>query len=487
MNVRSVRKWLLSRRRVESLLSLYAIGLLFSSYDPLVLKVGTTRVLRPDWVLFVPLVTYVTYSAVTSGDLFERSSRGSYLTVGAFLTFVVSTLGNYLYVPFDAFTVLGQLLYVVTLFCCVSYLRVDGRTFRTVFQVWVGLSVVIGIYVMYQAIALNHGLPFWHPYPNPPADLGRDMYGVQGYNRPAGLFTEPRWLSGFYLLGIAFLVGARVKNARLFWSRRADATALAIVLLAFVLTASMAGYLSLTALFVFGALLPWTRRSVLKTGIAFYTSMAVLLAILSVCGSAFATMILARTTKILDILLVSLSSLSDILVPDEGISGAGSAPSTTTPESSSNQNGGGIANHISPGSIGIRAARAQTGIRAWLSNPLFGVGAGQFPHWSHAHDMTEKFPVEFISPLDELNNFWLQVLVASGVFGFTAVTAVWAETLNRLRGAFRRNLDGSEYLPSCVFVLFVLFVDGFWGIGIVHPLRWFFPALVYSYVTRPEN
>lgn len=508
MNAHSVQRWLLTRRRVESLLSLYAVGLLLSSYYPLVLTVGSTRVLRPDWVLFIPLFAYVAYSIVTSDDSIAVHSRGSVFVIGALAVFAVSAAVNHLYVPFDAFTHVAQFVYVVTLFSCVSYLRVDRRTLLTVFQVSVVLMSVIGLYVVYQSIALNHGLPFWNPYFSS-ASPTRTMFETHGYNRPAGLFSEPRWLSGFYLPGIAFLVGVLSKDSGLLWSRRADFTALGIVLLAFALTASMAGYLSLTALFVFGILLPWTRRGSLKIAIGFYASMVLLVAILSVFGSGFATMIIARTTKILDILLAIASKLGDVILPDwsnsdtprgapdmstttsDPPSGDTSTSTTTTsrpPDSESHRKGstGVIASHLSGGSIGVRAARALTGIQAWLSNPLFGVGPGQFQHWAHANNVTKKFPVQFASPLDELNSFWLQALVTGGILGFTAISAVWAEILSKLRRAFQYDLDDRQYLPACVLVLLVLLVDGFWGIGIVHPLRWFFPALVYSYVSKAD-
>lgn len=490
MNANSVRSWLSSRRPVELVLSLYAIGLLLSSYYPLILTAGSTRVLRPDWVSFVPLFAYVAYSIATSDDPLDIGPRGNYLAIAVFVSFTVSAIVNRLYVPFDAFTVLGQLLYVVTLFCCVSYLRIDRRTLRTVFQIWVGLMTVIGLYVVYQAIALNHGLPFWYPYFDHAIDPSRTMFETYGYSRPAGPFAEPRWLSGFYLPGIAFLVGVRASDSEFLWSRRADHTALAIVLLAFALTGSMAGYLSLSALFAFGVLLPWTRRGAIQIATAFYVSMAILVAILSVLGSGFATMIIARMAKILGILLAVASKLSDVVVPEWpnfDISAGGSdTPKTTTTEpsnSGSSSGASGVASHLNPGSIGIRVARAMTGVEAWLSNPLFGIGPGQFQHWAVAQDATEEFPVYFPSGLTELNNFWLQAIVSGGLFGLTAISAVWGELLNKLRHAFQYDLDDSEYLPACVLVLFVIFVDGLWGIGIVHPLRWFFPALVYSYVS----
>lgn len=494
MNLHSVRRWLLTRRRTESLLSLYVVGLLLSSYYPLVLTMGSTRVLRPDWVAFVPLFAYVAYSVVTSEDSLDTGPRGNFLVVGVFVTFAVSAAINRLYVPFDAFTALGQLLYVVILFCCVSYLRIDRRTLRTVFQVLIGLMAVIGLYVIYQAIALNHGLPFWNPYFGHGGGSTRAMFETYGYSRPAGLFAEPRWLSGFYLPGIAFLLGALARDSRLLWSRRADLTTLGIVLLAFAFSGSMAGYLSLTALFVFGVLLPWTRRGMIKITIAFYVSMAILVAILSVFGSGFASMIIARMTKVLNLLLATVSKVDDAVIPDwpgsdspTGGSGGSDTSNTTTTRPSGSEPGSsgsanGIASDLGRGSIGVRAARALTGIQAWLDKPLLGIGPGQFRHWSHAHNMTERFPVDFWSPLDELNNFWLQALVTGGLLGFSAIIAVWTEILNQLRRAFRRDLD-SDYLPACILVLFVIFVDGFWGIGIVHPLRWFFPALVYSYVS----
>lgn len=504
MNVSSVRRWFQSRRRVESLLSLYAVGLLFSSYYPLVLAVNGTRVLRPDWVLSVPLFAYVAHSIVTSDEPFPPHSRGSVFAAAVLAAFVVNAALNHLYVPFDAFTALGQLLYVVLLFCSVSYLEIDRRTLRTVFQIWVALMTVVGAYVLYQTVALNHGLPFWNPYFGYGADVTRAIFHSKGYNRPAGVFAEPRWLSGFYLPGIAFLLGALARDARLFWSRRADLAALGVVLLAFAFTGSMSGYLSLAALFAFGIILPWTRRETLTIGVAFYASMAVLVAVLSVFGSTFAAMIVARATKILDILLAVVPDFggggipegSGGLAPQNGSGASTTMPSdgTAPPSGSSSMSGsestgstGGIASHLSKGSIGIRAARVLTGIDAWFSDPLFGVGPGQFRHWAQAHNVTERFPVYFPSGLTELNNFWLQALVTGGLLGFTAVSAVWAEILNKLRHAFDHDLDNSKYLPACVLVLFVLFVDGFWGIGIVHPLRWFFPALVYSYVSGSEN
>lgn len=485
MNVGSLKRWISSRRRVELFLSIYAVGLLLSSYYPLVLTVRDTRLLRPDWVLFVPLFAYVTYLSVTSRRLASLGARGSYLAIGVLVVFGVSAVVNQLYAPFDAFTVLGQLLYVVTLFCCTAYLRIDRRTLQTVFQVWIGLMAIVSLYVVYQAVALNHGLPFWNAYLGSVEFSSRTMFETHRYSRPSGLFAEPRWLSGFYLPGIAFLIGIRTSDSDLFGSRRIDLAVLGIVLLAFALTGSMSGYLSLTALLTFGVLLPWTRRRTFKIAVGFYAMMAVLVAVLSVFGSGFSTMIVARASRILDLVLKMGSKLNNIVTLDGGWIDSRTSSGTLTPQSEKTASG--IASHLNPGSIGIRVARAMTGVKAWFTSPLLGIGPGQFSHWAIAHEATEKFPVYFPSGLIELNNFWLQSLVTGGLFGFTAVGAVWAEIMNKLRHAFQCDIGESEYLPACVLVLFVLFTDGVWGIGIVHPLRWFFPAVVYSYVLEVSN
>ena len=317
MNIDLVRRWVASRRRVELVLVIYVIGLMFSNYYPLVLTAGNTRILRPDWLLFVPLFVYVVYSAVTSTDYFDTVSRGSYLAIGSFVVFTVSAVINQLYSPFDAFTVLGQLLYTVTLFCCVAYLRIDRQTLRTVFQFLIFLMIIMSFYVVYQAIALNHGLPFWNPYFDSLGTPTRTLFETHGYSRPAGFMAEPRWLAAFYLPGIAFLMGTLTNGSNLFGNRRVDLVVLGIVLLAVALAGSMAGYISLTALFVFGILLPWTRRGMLGIAVGFYASMAILVAVLSVFGSGFATMILSRVTKILDILLGIGLNLTDLVVPDD--------------------------------------------------------------------------------------------------------------------------------------------------------------------------
>lgn len=504
-------------RPVEAVLALYAIGVFLSSYPPLVLTVGGTRALRPDWIFFVPVFAYVAISVARGRSGRVLSDRGSRLAVALVAIFVLSAAVNHLYDTFDALTILVQLLYVAVMFCCVVYLRITGDTLKTVFRVWIGAMVVVSVYVIYQSIALNHGLPFWNPYLGTGPEA-RTMYETNGYTRPVGLFSEPRWLSGFYLPGIAAMVGFKSTQSDLFEAQRADDVALGIVLLAFALVASISGYLSVGLLFGMGLLLPQTRRATFEVAALFGLLMTVLIGILSVLGSSFSTMIIGRLARVADLAISSISQVGSAILPDgsEGTSTTSSPSSTTDgpvttqtdttaeptttseattssvdttspdtdgePNSESGGSGGGIASYISPGSIGIRFARAITGLKAWVQHPILGIGPGQFPYWSDANQMTEKFPVTFANRLTELNSFWLQALVGGGGLALATLGAIWGEISLKIQDAFRRDLDGLEHLPACVLVIFVLFVDGIWGIGIVHPLRWFFPALVYSYV-----
>lgn len=75
------------------------------------------------------------------------------------------------------------------------------------------------------------------------------------------------------------------------------------------------------------------------------------------------------------------------------------------------------------------------------------------------------------------------MLAASGLVGFTTVLGVWGSVLYRLREQWAKLGGQDESLATIgVLVIASQAIDGFWGIGIVHPYRWMFLGLVCSHL-----
>jgi hypothetical protein len=409
----------------------------------------------------------------------------------------LSTVLNTIYSYFDFLTYYVQIIHLVVVFGALISLRLDTEQLSRVYRAWIAILTVMSIYAVYQSAALNLGLPLSDLYFGSAPD--RFPAIRYGYSRPTAFFAEPRWFAAFLLSGIAILSGSIGSGVHFISNRRSEYIALGLLTSALVLTGSFAGYISLGVLLVVIIAVPTTRRLGLKISVLLAVFFIIIVPATARLGWSFAEMIVLRTSNN----LLELLSYIGSNIPDVGDSGAepGAAPTeakTSTNTTDSGQNTPPDSTTTTPqqqktsgqrsfeeqtSSTKLRFARLIAGLEAWQSNPLLGVGAGQFAGWAAAQDVAGRVPVTTARALDQTNNYWIQILAMSGIMGLSAVATIWGSVIYEL-SKIRIFANRVEYAVMIAGFLAIAaeFIDSFWGIGITHPYRWVFLALVYSHV-----
>jgi hypothetical protein len=176
------------------------LGVALSMYPPLVFRLGSTQIMRLDWLFSIPLVLYALYQ-------WDRSVPAPIWFGGLYLSaLVLSLVVNTMYSYLDFATYTFQIVYNLAAIGAIMSFRFKSSQMVSVYRFWVGILLMMSLYAIYQSIALNYGLPLDNVYfgsaPQSFPPVSHD------YARPASFFREPRWFSVFLVTGLAILIGS---------------------------------------------------------------------------------------------------------------------------------------------------------------------------------------------------------------------------------------------------------------------------------------
>jgi len=415
----------------------FLVGLLLFSYPPLVILSGDTRLFRPDWLLALPVLGYVV--------LVRRRVTLSrpVLLSGLFVVIAgISVLLNPLRNAFDFLTLFLQLVFAVGLFTALSNLELDRETFRRLLRVWVLVLTAIAAYAIYEAVAINVGLPFSELYP-------KSNYPYTGsYNRPTATFAEPGFLSSLLVTGIAILLPCLGESERVLFSKWGRRGSLLVLTAGVFASLGLSGYVTLFVALVVLPIYPVLRWRVLRGWLV--------VGGLVVAGAAFAS---AFEPTLLDRVVGRFEDMASV------VGGA--------------LNGDVV---LRGGSIGIRWRRVLSGVEALAANPGFGVGWGQFESWA-ATASFDHLPARGVS--GRLHGGYIQVLARTGLVGGVTFALLWIRVVREsLHGvATSTGVDRVLALSCTSLVVFVL-IGWTHSFSAIHTVRWGLLGLCYGYVSQ---
>jgi len=417
----------------------FMIGLLFFSYPPLRIYSGETRLLRPDWVLALPLFGY-----------FIVARRRVRLTGPVLLAFLfvlvagVSFFVNPVRSPFDFLTLFLQLVFAVGLFTVLANMDLDRGTFVLLLRVWIIVLVIIAVYAMYEIVAINLNLPLSQLYDRtlPPFPLLADRY-----YRPVAIFSEPGFLSSLLATGIAVLLPPVATGRDILFSKWTQRVFLALIAAGVLVSIAFSGYVTVALSLIIVILLPSLRGAIVRFWVLAIVLGVVGFVALSTVAPSAVDSILNRVDKAVRI----VSSLSDGEV---------------------------IA---IKGSIGARWIRFLSGLEALASNPAFGVGPGQFPHWVENASLG-NLPSD--PRYGRLHGGYVQVIAQTGIIGIITFLTLFIGVVRKLVDTVG-TVEGDDHTLALICACVVIFMLVGWShsFSMIHTVRWGMIGLFYGYIT----
>lgn len=127
----------------------------------------------------------------------------------------------------------------------------------------------------------------------------------------------------------------------------------------------------------------------------------------------------------------------------------------------------------------IRENLLRNGVVFLLNSYMFGVGLGNIEYYMNL------FPVYYVSDITNIHNWWMEILVSSGVIVFTLYVYNYLKALLFLykNSKITNNIDDT-YISSCFVGLLVGFVIGAVGPSSLFISEWFLPlfGLIMVYI-----
>jgi len=246
----------------------------------------------------------------------------------------------------DFFTTWLQAAMFTLLIIFVPALRLTYRSIKNMLRIAIFVAALVSIYALYQQIAIpNH----WPLAVIPYFDISRYKASgyISGFLRTGGIFPEPVLLGNYLAPFIAFLGSFLILNRNsLFSTRFFDWLTLSLLTLAFLLTFSLGGYLSLLLvipLFWRSANKGSRLRIIVLSGVAMLIIGLIDFSIYFVTGSSILLNVMRRFGALVnDVARFFLSS---------------------TPF------------HLSYGSSAVQRLYATSlTLKVWLQHPVFGIG-----------------------------------------------------------------------------------------------------------------
>lgn len=410
------------------IIAVYLVGLLLFHYHLLTITVGETMILRPDWLLSLPLITYALWNRI---HITKTSIHFGIFT----LAVAVSGIYTGAILHLDYWTATVQLIFAITLLTAMLSIDFDADQMRSVFRFWIILVTIAGVFGIYQSVGFNTGLPSLAEFTT------STTQSYNGYNRPNAFYTEPSMFASVLMSGIAVLLPAASTSEEIYFSKWTERLLLVLLSLALLLAASLGGYLVAIASVVIFLLIPGVRRPAFYalTGLTFIGAAAfVASAFLSI---DFINMIVTRFRAVFLVIL-------------------GHPPA-----------GG--------GSVDIRLARALTAIRTWAQNPVFGTGLGLYNDWIQATDPSTMFDLRH--DLQSTHGAWVQVLAVTGTAGALTFVAGWLQMFRDAgRVLLETKIQERVIVLSGICLVVTQLVAWVFDMSFVSGLRWGLVGLAYA-------
>lgn len=437
---------------------------------------GTSRVDRLQFALFVFIPISVAFYGIPLPELFGARLRSYTLAMVAF--FVVSSLavlcehrrlrlfspataavlflvvalvsvvyngatsGSFVRIK-DMFTALVQLTLNVSLLVFVGSIVISRSRLLVALRAWIGFTLLMAVYGIYQAFARTFGLPFAY-LDFLVRNAGGTYAFIEPFQRPSALFGEPSFF-GVYLAPPFIITAAYVVlSDQSIFSPRVDELAMYVLGVGVVLSFSLGTHVPLLVAFVAG-----TPLVLLESEYEFQWPPVVRL-----FGNVFAVggVFLAAGIPLFSAVVLRILSLFEFL------------NLTNVAEIGS--------------SFAIRFAAIATGVNVWLHNPILGVGLNNVRYFV---DQYATIPFEIGPPIfdrvQSTGSAWIEALVGTGIIGFALFVLVYVFTFRNLLSS-RPDDDHLRVLSiGFVFVLLFNIVNMFVTYTLYHPQRWFILAI----------
>jgi hypothetical protein len=425
----TVREWSFE----AFLVTAFLLSLFFFSYGPLRYRIAGSNVFRIDWLLSFLLIVYVGLSTRELSLSWPVVSSHAFLTASA-----VGILFGAVYNVTDYLTLFVQIGLAVVLFTALANVHLSVSKLRAVLRTVTLFVGILAVYTVYQAIALNLGLP------------GKSIMGdfvpnypQYGYLRPTVIFVEPSYLAAGLTNGLAIVFPCAVSGRPILFRQTVQWLLVGVILVGIIISGSFAGIVTL----VIGAgtllLVPTVREFIAKRGVVVAVCFGGLLLLGELAGLSVSTMIIGRVEALLSLLT--------------GGWGKGG------------------------GSITVRRARYITSFNVWAVNPLFGVGWGQFGEWVVAHGFDGL--IDYTDRVTDLQGAYAQVLAQTGLVGTIPFVAIWVGVVREEFASVVRTEGATQILVSAVLVLTLLnLIDWTYTFSAVHPIRWGMIGIGYGFV-----
>jgi len=289
-----------------------------------------------------------------------------------------------------------QLFIVAGLIFSVSTLRVRRKHLRRLVYTFVGISILVSAYAIYQTFARTYDLPFGYLTiynPSLAPEKGAMTRGgmIGSYVRPSSFFTEPSRL-GLFLLTPTLICFYLYISATKRWMRKILLVALILTGFAFILSFSIGAYIAMGAAVLFGFFIRgWRKYSLRLILVVVGLGLILSFLLLPVLGYSFLEMIWIRGVAQFQVFGVEAYSQSQFAVS----------------------------------SAFDRLVRAKQAFQVWWDHPLLGVGLNNFG----------RFYAPGIPAL--VHSAFLQSLAEMGILGgvsFLSLLAFPSSALLRRRG-----------------------------------------------------
>lgn len=343
----------------------------------------------------------------------------------------------------DMFTGLVQLLFNVSLLAFVGNLLITLQRLLLILRVWIGFTLIMTIYGIYQAFARTFDLPLAY-LDFLIRNAGGTYAFIEPFRRPSALFGEPSFF-GVYLAPPFIITTAYVllSDCSIF-SQRADEVSMYMLGIGIVLSFSLGTHVSLLAAFAVGTPLVLLVRQ-------HDAQWSPVLRLLGAVAAVGGTLHLAGIPLVSGIVLRILSLFEFVNLTNVAQIGS---------------------------SFAIRFAAIATGVTVWLHYPLLGVGLNNVRYFV---DDYATIPFEIGPPIfdrvQSTGSAWIEALVGTGIFGFIAFLFIYILTLRNLLRHRSQSTHLCVLSIGLTLVLLFNMVNMFVTYTLYHPQRWFILGL----------
>jgi hypothetical protein len=411
-------------------------------------NVGARGLLRIDWVTAMLVVGIFLLSLLAGKAHLRRSLINILALVFAYsaLFSILSLLHPHTYLAqFVDFGTKGAQFFIsLVFFFSVSNLGLQKSEAVTMVRLWLGITLLLSLYALYQVPARVYGWDFANfALTNPSvAAGGGEARVIYGFPQVNSIFREPSYLGAYLLAPTLLLTTILLRGqGRAFFFKHAlfNWGTLAVLCLAMLVTSSQGAYLSLAGALGIVFLSGHIDR---KKMIAIFTVCLVVLAIVGLILSSLQIDLLGSIALRFKYLIINMVN------PDE------------TTEITS---------------FKARSECITAAFQAWSRSPLLGVGLNN---------------MSYNSDLCDYSLGWSQLVADQGIAGILSmllvITALWY-SLTRLSARPGLSPIWATLCLAMSFVLVSDFINGFFAYNWTDLQRWSNLAIAHMVLLQARS